>query len=89
MNRQQPLPAVDLGPDFFTGISLVVDQIDDDVRNDLPRLLQRVVTAHRAKDAVALKLATEAYGKHLSNMIGVADLVTRQCISNINRRPRA
>ena len=64
-------------PDFFTGISLTVCQIDDDVRNDLPALLRRLVTAHRAKDAVAMKLAAEAMAKHLGGMQAVANSIVR------------
>lgn len=75
--------------DWFLGIGLVVDQMQDDVANDLPKIMMRVASAHRAKDLSALKLACEAYGRHVMHMQGVADLVARQCLGQINRRPRA
>lgn len=89
MNKHEPALKAEAAPDFFTGIGLAVDQIDDDVRNDLPKLLRRIVTAHRSKDAIVLKLACEAYAKHLGNMEGVANLVVRQCLVHLNRKPRA
>ena len=74
--------------DWFLGIGLAIDQMQDDVANDLPKIMMRVASAHRAKDAVALKLACEAYSKHVSGMQGVANSVVRQCLGQINRRSR-
>lgn len=75
-------------PDFFLGLGLVVDQIDDDVRKELPNYLNRVVTAHRQKAPVALKLACEDLAKFLGGMQAVANAVVKQCCEHNARRPR-
>lgn len=88
MNSPAPLPAADQAPDFYTGISVTIDQIDDDVRKELPRLLRHLVTAHRARNSVAMKLAAEDLAKFTGGMQGVANSVVRASLVHINRRPR-
>lgn len=88
MNMHQRVQEQAPAYDFFMGIGLAVDQMQDDVSNDLPKLMLRVASAQRAKDPVALKLACEAFTKHLTGMIGVSDLVARLSLNHANRRPR-
>jgi hypothetical protein len=80
-----PEPAVD----WFTGASLVVEQIDEDVRKELPQKLLRLVSAHRAKSATGVKLAAEDLAKFLGGMQSVADSLVRSSIQYLNRRARA
>lgn len=80
--------SVEQEPDFFTGISLTIDQIDNDYRVELPSKLLRVVTAHRSKNATAMKLAAEDLAKFLGGMQSVADSVARAAVRHLKRRPR-
>lgn len=73
---------------FMIGMGLIVDQIDDDVRNELPKYLHRVVTAQRGNEPVALKLACEDLAKFLGGMQSVANSVVRAACEHNRRRPR-
>jgi hypothetical protein len=88
MNKHASALKAEQAPDFFTGISVTIDQIDDDVRKELPILLRHLVTAHRAKDSVAMKLSAEALAKFTGGMQGVANSVVRASLTHIHRRPR-
>lgn len=73
---------------FFKGIGLSVDQIADDAAKELPEKLNRVFTAHRKCNAVALKLACEDLSKFLGGMQAVTNSVVTATVGHINRRPR-
>jgi hypothetical protein len=75
-------------PRFLTGVYVVLDQVLDDIRNDLPPILLRVETAVAAGDITALKLSLEALSRHVGNIQGNVDAATRLCVSHINRKPR-
>lgn len=88
MQKHVPISEVEQAPDWFTGISVPVAQMVDDYTNELRPRLQRLRTAHEAKNASAMKLAAEDLAKFLGGMSSVSDSIARAAITHLNRRPR-
>lgn len=84
----KPNASLDTGPDFFTGISVVIEQMRADYATDLPQKMRAFTTAFEAKDAPSMKLAGEDLARFLGGMQAVANSVVRASLVHINRRPR-
>jgi hypothetical protein len=90
VNRHEPAPSVDqLMVDFFRAISVTIDQIDDDIRNDVPVRLRALVLAHRARDADRLRDAAELLATHIAGIQSVASAVARACNTHLKEQETA
>lgn len=75
MNRPAPITSEpDTSRQLMRKLSVSVDQVDDDIRNDLPVKHRRFVVAHRSNNPDEFKVAAEALVTHL---LGIVRVVSR------------
>lgn len=75
-------------PDFFTGTSFAVDEVEMALRI-LTRKVRALTTAHAGKEVVGMKLAAEDVAK-VSNQINLlAKTLVDTSVRYVNRKPRA
>lgn len=74
-------------PNFFTGTSFSVIQIEEDV-GKLQERTRFLTTAHDAQSATSMKLAAENLAKLAGQIQSQADHLAGVCVRHINRRPR-
>lgn len=82
--RIQTEPAL---PDFYTGTSFAVDEVEMALRI-LTRKVRALTTAHAGKQAVGMKLAAEDVAKISTQINLLAKTLADTSIRHINRRPR-
>ena len=88
MNNPARTPAEPALPDFYTGTSFAVDEVELGLRVLKAKCLA-LKTAHGSKQAVGMKLAAEDVAR-VSNQINLlAKTLVDTSIRHINRKPRA